>query len=476
MSPFNWEIALPEIVLSVMGMAILIYGVLRRNEQTQTVTMLCIGALLVTGFLEVVRVGGVGFYGQYVVDAFAVLIKELVLVGAAGIMILSLDYNHRQGIERFELPVLILFSAVGMMGMASASNLITLYLSLELQSLCFYVLAASARDDLRSAEAGLKYFVLGALASGLLLYGISLAYGFSGTTDFRVLASVLASPGHASAGAIVGVVFVIVGLAFKVSAAPFHMWTPDVYEGAPTPITAFFSTAPKIAAMALFLRTMSEPFGHLLPSWRLLIEIISVTSMFLGALAAIGQTNIKRLMAYSSIGHMGYALIGLAVGGEVGVRGVLIYLITYIFMALGTFGCILAMRRRGVFLEKIEDLSGLARTDPALSLAFAVFMFSMSGIPPLSGFFAKLYVFLAAVQAHMWVLAVIGVLTSVVSSFYYLRILKVIYFDAPMPAFDPKPNGVAFVTTVSGLFTLFFLTFSGPFVTWAGVAAHSLFG
>jgi NADH-quinone oxidoreductase subunit N len=271
-------------------------------------------------------------------------------------------------------------------------------------------------------------------------------------------------------------VFVIVGLAFKVAAAPFHMWTPDVYEGAPTPITTFLATASKVAAMGLFLRTMAEPFGAVLGSWRLILEIISIFSMILGALAAIGQTNIKRLMAYSSIGHMGYALIGLAVGGPVGVRGVLVYLIVYVFMAAGTFGCILAMRRRGIALEQIEDLSGLARTDPALALAFAVFMFSMAGIPPLSGFFAKLYVFLAAVDAQMWTLAVIGVLTSVVSAFYYIRIVKVMYFDTPAPAFDRKPMGVAFVATVTGLYTLLFFLFPGPFVAAADSAAAALFG
>ena len=275
---------------------------------------------------------------------------------------------------------------------------------------------------------------------------------------------------------IVGVVFVIVGLAFKISAAPFHMWTPDVYEGAPTPVTAFFATAPKVAAMGLFLRTMSEPFGHLLGSWRLIIEIVSVTSMVLGALAAIGQTSIKRLMAYSSIGHMGYALIGLAVGGPVGIRGVLIYMVVYLFMSAGTFGCILAMRRRNIEMERIEDLSGLARTDPALALAFAVFMFSMAGIPPLSGFFGKLYVFLAAVQAGMWTLAIIGVLTSVVASYYYLRIVKVMYFDTPAPSFDRKPTGVAFVATVTGLYTLLFFLFPGPFVSAADAAAAALFG
>ncbi|MBV8612516.1 MAG: NADH-quinone oxidoreductase subunit NuoN [Acetobacteraceae bacterium] len=472
----NWEIALPEIVLSVLGMMILVYGVLRKGEQTQTVTMLVLGAFLLTGFLMVTRAGGVGFHGQFVVDPFAVLIKALVLVSSAFTLMLALDYNRRQGIARFEFPVLVLFATVGAMGMASAANLITLYLSLELLSLCSYVLAAFARDELRSAEAGLKYFVLGALASGLLLYGISLVYGFSGTMDFTGVAHVLMSSGGASAGMVVGVVFVIVGLAFKVAAAPFHMWTPDVYEGAPTPVTTFLATASKVAAMGLFLRTMAEPFGAVLGSWRLILEIISIVSMILGALAAIGQTRIKRLMAYSSIGHMGYALIGLAVGGPVGVRGVLVYMIVYVFMAAGTFGCILAMRRRGVALERIEDLSGLSRTDPALALAFAVFMFSMAGIPPLSGFFAKLYVFLAAVDAQMWTLAVIGVLTSVVSAFYYIRIVKVMYIDAPEPAFDRKPTGVAFVATVTALYTLFFFLFPGPFVAAADSAAAALFG
>ena len=472
----NWQVALPEIVLSVLGMMILVYGVLRKAEQTQTVTMLVLGAFLLTGFLMVTRAGGVGFHGQFVVDPFAVLIKALVLVSSAFTLMLALDYNRRQGIARFEFPVLVLFATVGMMGMASASNLITLYLSLELLSLCSYVLAGFARDELRSAEAALKYFVLGALASGLLLYGISLVYGFSGTMDFTGVAHVLTASGGASAGMVVGVVFVIVGLAFKVAAAPFHMWTPDVYEGAPTPITTFLATASKVAAMGLFLRTMAEPFGAVLGSWRLILEIISIFSMILGALAAIGQSNIKRLMAYSSIGHMGYALIGLAVGGPVGVRGVLVYLIVYVFMAAGTFGCILAMRRQGVALERIEDLSGLARTDPALALAFAVFMFSMAGIPPLSGFFAKLYVFLAAVDAQMWTLAVIGVLTSVVSAFYYIRIVKVMYFDAPEPAFDRKPTGVAFVATVTGLYTLLFFLFPGPFVAAADSAAAALFG
>ncbi|MEO9189140.1 MAG: NADH-quinone oxidoreductase subunit NuoN [Acetobacteraceae bacterium] len=472
----NWQIALPEIALAVMAMMILVYGVLRKAEQAQTATMMAVGALLVTGFLVMTRAGGAGFHDQFVVDAFSALVDGLILVSSAFTLIVSLDYNQREGISRFEFPVLILFATVGMMGMVSASNLITLYLSLELLSLPSYVVAAFDRDDLRSTEAGLKYFVLGALASGLLLYGISLVYGFSGSMDFATIGRVLSAPGSASPGMIVGVVFVIVGLAFKVSAAPFHMWTPDVYEGSPSPVTLFFASAPKVAAVGLFLRTLSEPFGHLLGSWRLIIEIISIASMILGTLGAIGQTNIKRLMAYSAIGHIGYALIGLAVGGPIGIRGVLVYMTVYIIMTAGTFACIIAMRRRGIAVERIEDLGGLASTDPALALAFAVFMFSLAGIPPLSGFFAKLYVFLAAVNAGMWTIAIIGVLTSVAGAFYYIHVVKVMYFDSPRAAFDRKSAGVTFVATVTGLYTLLFFVFPGPFVAAANAAAAALFG
>ena len=471
----NWVVAIPEIILSACGMLILVFGVLRRPDQTQLCTMMALGAFLITGFLMVTRVGGIGYHGQFTVDSFAIFCKGLILAGAALSLMLALDYNHAQRIERFEFPVLMIFAVVGMMGMVSATNLMTLYLSLELQSLALYVMAAFARDEVRSSEAGLKYFVLGALASGLLLYGISLVYGFSGTMDFHALEQALTSPGSASPGMIVGVVFVIAGLAFKTSAAPFHMWTPDVYEGAPTSVTAFLATAPKVAAIGLFLRVMVQPFGHLLPSWQLILEIISIFSMVLGAFAAIGQFNIKRMMAYSSIGHMGYALIGLAVGTEAGIRGLLVYLIVYIFMSAGTWACIIAMQRRGLALEKIEDLSGLAQTDPSLALVFTVFMFSMAGIPPLSGFFGKLYVFLAAVQAGMWALAIIGVLSSVVASYYYMRIVKVMYFDAPVQPFDRRQTATAFVATVTGLFTLLFFLFPGPFVSAAGAAAASLF-
>ena len=355
----NWAIALPELALAVVAMAILIFGVLRRGDTFFFASMFALGGFLLAALLVLTAARGIGYHGQFVSDAFSRFAKVLILAGAALALILSLDYNRKHQIARFEYPVLMVLSVTGMMVMVSAANLMTLYLGLELQSLSLYVLAAFARDDLRSSEAGLKYFVLGALASGLLLYGISLVYGFSGTMDFAALARTLSRPASASPGLIVGIVFVLVGLAFKISAVPFHMWTPDVYEGAPTPVTVFFSTAPKVAAMALLLRTMATPFGHQLIAWQQLIVLVSIASMILGSLAAIGQRNIKRLMAYSSIGHMGYALIGLAVGTPEGVRGVLIYLIVYVFMSAGTFACIIAMRRRGRALEEITDLSGL---------------------------------------------------------------------------------------------------------------------
>jgi NADH-quinone oxidoreductase subunit N len=472
----NWTIALPEIVLSIVAMAILIFGVLRKEDSFVLSSMFGLGGLLLAALLVMTGDRGLGYHGQFVSDAFSSFVKLLILAGAALSLMLSLDYNRKNHIARFEFPVLMLLSVVGMMVMASASNMMTLYLGLELQSLALYVLAAFARDELRSSEAGLKYFVLGALASGLLLYGISLVYGFSGTMDFAALAKALARPEAASPGLIVGIVFVLVGLAFKISAVPFHMWTPDVYEGSPTPVTVFFSTAPKVAAFALLLRVMATPFGHLVGAWQELIVLVSIASMILGALAAIGQTNIKRLMAYSSIGHMGYALIGLAVGTPEGVRGVLVYLVVYVFMSAGAFACIISMQRGGRSLEQISDLNGLGRTDPALALAMAVFMFSMAGVPPLSGFFGKLYVFLAAVQGGMWTLAIIGVLTSVVGAYYYLRVVKVMFFDEPEAAFDPRPASVSFVAAATGLFTTFFIVFPAPFVGAAQAAAKVLFG
>ena len=476
MTALNWSLATPEIVLALLAMAILVFGVLwKKGNPSLACSMLGLGALLLTAVLVVSQPMGSAYGGLFAVDHFAVFTKILILAGAALALILAIDYNVKTGIDRFEFPVLIMLCTVGMMVMVSATNLMSLYIGLELQSLSIYVMAAFNRDDLRSSEAGLKYFVLGALASGLLLYGISLAYGFNGSMDFAQLRTGLTGESPA-AGLVIGVVFIVAGLAFKVSAVPFHMWTPDVYEGAPTPVTAFMSTAPKVAAIALLLRALEVPFGHLGAAWEQLIVLISIASMLLGSLAAIGQTSIKRLMAYSSIGHMGYALIGLAVNTQAGIQGVLIYMVTYVFMSAGVFACMIAMRRRGLPLEKIADLSGLARTDPMLALAFAIFMFSMAGIPPFSGFFGKLYVFYAAVQSGYWTLAVIGVLTSVVGAYYYLRVIKVMYFDEAQPAFDVRAPSLSFVAAVGALVTTLFFVFPAPIVTAAQAAAAVLFG
>jgi NADH-quinone oxidoreductase subunit N len=473
----NWLIALPEIGLSVAAMAVLLAGVFAPAKSAFVLaSMLSLGGLLITAGLVLVAPQGLGYGGLFVADAFSRFSQVLILAGAALAIILSLDFNQREeGLASFEFPVLILFATIGMMIMVAATNLMTLYLGLELHSLALYVIAAFARDSLRSAEAGLKYFVLGSLASGLLLYGISLTYGFSGSMDFGHVAQALLS-GSASVGLVIGMVFVLSGLIFKVAAVPFHMWSPDVYEGAPSSVTAMLSSAPKVAALALLLRVMIGPFGHLLPQWQLLVEIISIASMVLGSLAPIMQTNIKRLMAYSSIGHIGYALIGLAAGTTSGTSGTLIYLATYIFMTLGTFGVILAMRRQGRSVETMSDLAGLGRNDAGLGLAMTIFMLSMAGIPPLSGFFGKLYVFLAAVQSGLWTLAVLGVLTSVIAAFYYLRIVKIMYFDAPVGVFDRRSPSLSFVVAASGIVTLFFILVAGPVTAAAQAAASALLG
>jgi NADH-quinone oxidoreductase subunit N len=465
---------LPELILGVGGMLLLMFGVLAKSEKT---TACAWGSILLFALVAGVVAGSqnaVLFGGLSVITGFTRFADLLVLLGAAAALILSLDYNRREGIARFEFPILVVFAVLGMLVMISANDMMTLYLGFELQSLAMYICAAMARDSLRSTEAGLKYFVLGALASGLLIYGISLVYGFAGTTNFNGLASVLA--GGAGYGTVIGIVFVLVGLAFKISAAPFHMWTPDVYEGAPTPITALFGTAPKAAAMALMLSVMLGPFGHLFHQWQALIEILSVVSMLLGALAAIGQSNIKRMMAYSSIGHMGYALIGLAAGSAAGVQGTLIYMVLYVVMSFGVFACIIAMRRGGRAVETIGDLAGLSGERPGYALALALLMFSMAGIPPLSGFFGKLYVFAAAVHAGLDVLAVVGVLTSVVGAFYYLRVIKVMYFDAGAPGFDAAAPGVKFIMAVGAVVSGLFVFLPGPLISAAAAAARALMG
>jgi NADH-quinone oxidoreductase subunit N len=471
----NWTLALPEIVLACSGLGLLLMGVIARKEQFFPVSMGVIGALVLTAALVLGQSEGTAFLGQYVSDAFSRFAKVLILLGAAVGLVLALDFNEKAGLARFEYSILMLFATLGMLVMVSANDLMSLYIGLELLSLSLYVIAAFDRDNPRSAEAGLKYFVLGALASGLLLYGASLVYGFAGTTNFDRLADAL-SGGDAGMGVVVGLVFVLAGLAFKVSAVPFHMWTPDVYEGAPTPVTAFFATAPKVAAVALMMRVLAGPFGDLSAQWGQVIWVVAAGSMILGGFAAIGQRNIKRLMAYSSIGHVGYALMGLAVLNDTGYRGVLVYMAIYVVMNLGTFAVLVAMRRNGRALEEVDDLAGLGRTDPAMAMWMAVFMFSMAGIPPLAGFFGKLYVFLAAVQAGYWTLAVIGILTSVVASYYYLRIVKVMYFDAPAGALDARPANLTVVMTGTGLLTLLFFLFPAALIGAAQVAVSALIG
>lgn len=472
--------ALPEIVLACSSMALLLLGVFRGDASTRTVSWIAVLALIVAGIvLTSVQQGRMTtFGGQFVIDDFGHFMKWLVIIGSAMAIIMSLSYNEQEGIARFEYPILILFATIGMFMMVSANDLISLYIGLELQSLSLYVVAAFRRESLRSSEAGLKYFVLGALSSGMLLYGASLVYGFTGTTSFDALATLFKGLGGEgpSIGLVVGLVFVISGLAFKVSAVPFHMWTPDVYEGAPTPVTAFFAVAPKIAAIALFVRVLIGPFGVLVGDWQQVIILLSIASMVLGALAAIWQSNIKRLLAYSSIGHVGYALIGLATATEAGVRGILVYMAIYLAMNVGTFCCVLAMRRTGRMVEEIEDLAGLARSQPILALALALLMFSMAGIPPLAGFFGKYFIFLAAIEAQLYTLAIIGVLSSVIGAYYYLRIIKVMYFDEPAEAFDrPMGGELRVILAVSTLFVTFFILQPDIIVDGAGTAARVLF-
>ena len=470
--------AAPELFVAVAGMVMLMFGAFRGENSARFVSWLGVGVLIVAALL--VLAGPVGttlaFNGQFVVDDFAVFAKILLIVGAALALILAIPFNMREGIDQFEFPILIVLAVLGMMMMVSANDLISLYIGIELQSLALYVVAAIRRDTLRSSEAGLKYFVLGALSSGILLYGMSLVYGFAGTTNFGALASQFTAGEGASIGAVIGIVFVTAGLAFKVSAVPFHMWTPDVYEGAPTPVTAFFAIAPKIAAMVLFARVLLEPFGPLAAEWQQVIWFISVASMILGSFAAIVQTNIKRLMAYSSIGHMGFVLVGLAAGNEQGATGMLVYLTIYLFMNIGTFGCILTMRRQGQMVEDIGSLAGLSKTNPMMAAALAIFMFSMAGIPPLGGFFAKFFVFRAAIDAELYVLAVIGLLASVVGAFYYLRIIKIMYFDEPAEAFDSAPGReISTIVAVTALVTVFFFIGLAPVLTGAEAAASVLF-
>jgi len=465
---------LPEMVLAVGAMVLLMVGAYRGPGMTGLVNTLAMCLLVATGVLELLLPSGrlVTFGGSFVVDDFARFLKIVTLIGSVTTLILSREFVSDPSRRIFEYSILVLLSTLGMMVLISAGDLILLYLGLELMSLALYVVAASNRDDAKSTEAGLKYFVLGALSSGMLLYGASLIYGFTGTISF---AGIAAAAKTGSIGIVFGLVFLLAGLCFKVSAVPFHMWTPDVYEGAPTPVTAFFASAPKVAAMAVFTRATLTAFPGIVTQWQQIIVFVSIASMGLGAFAAIGQKNIKRLMAYSSIGHMGYALVGLAAGTAEGAQGVLVYLSIYVTMTLGAFAVILGMKRNGEPLEQISDFSGLSRTNPALALVFAVLLFSLSGVPWLAGFFAKWYVFVAAIKANLFTLAVIGVLTSVVAAYYYLTIVKVMYFDEPLAQLDPVRLELNAVLAVTGVFNLLFFAYPAPLVSAATAAAKSLF-
>ena len=474
---------LPELIVAVGAILLLMYGVFRddTDETGRSTGWPGIAVLVIAGAVVVAQPSGVIslFDGGFVVDGFSRFMKLLVLAGSAAALLLSFDDLSDTRQMRFEYRVLILLATTGMLVMISAGDLLSLYLGLELQSLAAYVLASIRRDQVRSSEAGLKYFVLGALASGMLLYGASLVYGFTGSTSFATIASAAtgASGAGANIGLIFGLVFVLVGLAFKISAVPFHMWTPDVYEGAPTPVVAFFASATKVAAMALLVRLLLTAFQGMIPQWQQVIVFLSIASMLLGSFAALGQRNIKRLMAYSSIGHVGFSLVGLAAASAEGTQGVILYMGVYLVMTLGTFACILSMRRSDGPTEEIGELAGLAQTNLPMAFVLGALMFSLAGIPPFAGFFAKFYVFLAAINSGLYMLAVIGVLTSVVAAYYYLRIVKIMFFDEPKDAFLPVRAKAGFVMAVSCAIVL--LAFIVPYVpssllNAAGSAARTL--
>ncbi|MBE0702935.1 MAG: NADH-quinone oxidoreductase subunit NuoN [Afipia sp.] len=464
---------LPEIVLALGAMALLMLGAYRGERTVRIITILAVVLLAVTLVLELMLPAGrlTTFGNSFVVDDYARFLKTVMLVASAATLVISRGFLTNQA-RIFEYSILVLLSSVGMMVLISATDLITLYLGYELMSLALYVVAASHRDNLKSTEAGLKYFVLGALSSGMMLYGASLIYGFTGTVEF---AGIAAAAKTGSIGVIFGIVFLLVGLCFKISIVPFHMWTPDVYEGAPTPVTAFFASAPKVAALAVLVRVLLTAFPNVTHDWQQIVTFVSIASMSLGSFAAIGQKNIKRLMAYSSIGHMGFALVGLAAGTAQGAQGVLIYLAIYVAMTFGSFSFILCLKRNGQPFEQISDFAGLSRTNPYLAFMFAMLLFSLAGIPPLAGFFAKFYVFLAAIQAGLYPLAVIGVLTSVVGAFYYLAIIKTMYFDEAKGAVDPMAGELRTVLTLAGIFNLLYFAYPGPLVSAATAAAKSLF-
>ena len=434
----NLNILLPEIFLSFVIFITLMIGVFTKNSYN-IVTKLSIISLIVLIFILIksddtsVKI----FSDSFVRDNFTLYIKIIILISSIFILNVSQNFIKDNNLNKFEYPIIIMLSILGMFFMVSSNDLILFYLGLELQSLSLYILATIDRDNIRSTESGIKYFILSALSSGLLLYGCSLLYGFTGSTNFNIIANQLNSQ---NTGAVFAMVFILVGLAFKVSAVPFHMWTPDVYEGSPTSVTSFFAVAPKIAGLAVLVRFMQIPFEKILLEWQMIIVFISIASMILGAVAAIGQKNIKRLMAYSSIGHMGYALAGIATGTISGYSSSITYISIYAIMNIGAFSAIFLMKKENQYTEEINDLSGISKTQPLLALGFLIILFSLAGIPPLGGFFAKFYIFMSVIENEMYALAIIGLLSTVISAFYYLKIIRIIYFDELKKPFDSVKN------------------------------------
>ncbi|HYX00726.1 MAG TPA: NADH-quinone oxidoreductase subunit NuoN [Reyranella sp.] len=473
----SWTLARPEMFLAAVTALLLIYGVVRGEASTPFVSLATVAALLVTGVLLFVPYReGTAFSSLFVVDRLTITMKALVLLGSAVAILMSRAYFEQVKAWRFEFPLLVALATLGMMLMISANDLMALYVGLELQSLALYVIAAFQRDSVRSTEAGLKYFVLGSVASGMLLFGASLIYGFCGSTAFVQISKALLEGRGADIGTIIGLVFIVAGLAFKVAAVPFHMWTPDVYEGAPTPVTALFAASPKIAAMSLLVSVLMGPFKPLFAQWQQIVVAAAVLSMAWGAFAALRQRNFKRLMAYSAISNVGYILLGVASGSEKGIQSVVFYLAIYLVMTLGTFAIILLMKRRGIMMEEISDLAGLARSQPMMSLALLVLMFSLAGIPPMAGFWGKLYIFIAAIEAQLYVPAVLGVVFSVVAAYYYVRIVKVMYFDEGTEVLDsPTFGATRAVAFVAAFLVAVFLLAPQPLSLVAEAAAKGLF-
>ena len=471
------HLSIPELILAVGALALLMIGVFSGERSGRMVSVLAIIVLAAAAlWLIFLPSEGVAYGGVFLSDGFGRFMKITALVGSITALFMSLGLAKENQLDKFEFPVLLVLCTLGILLMISATDLISLYLGLELQSLAIYVVAAINRDSVKSTEAGLKYFVLGALSSGMLLYGMSLVYGFTGHTQFAAIAQALTVEGARSLGLVFGLVFILAGIAFKISAVPFHMWTPDVYEGAPTPVTAFLASAPKVAAMAMLTRIVITAFQPVVADWQQVVVFISIASMLLGSFAAIGQRNIKRLMAYSSIGHMGYALVGLAAGNQTGVSGVMLYMVIYMVMTLGSFAIIMSMRRKdGTVVEEVNDLAGLSTTNPFMAVVLTALMFSLAGIPPLAGFFAKYFVFVAAIEAKLYALAIIGVLASVVGAYYYLRVIKLMWFDEATGEFARVSGSLRLVFGLSGLFVAAYVLIGGPIGGAAELAAATLF-